>query len=95
MASDAQSHRIVITHIGSLKIGLYVDGASEVFSSRPSDLRSSQPLVKGIDVEFVAGVVKHRDLLFMILDLDRILNRGERRALGPSGAERAPSDFSS
>lgn len=73
--------RIVVVEIGSLVVGLVVDGVSEVLRVPADRIEPPSTVISGIDTEFLRGVAKTDDRLIILLDADRILEQREQDAL--------------
>jgi purine-binding chemotaxis protein CheW len=67
--------------LGDQVVGIVVDGVSEVLRVNTATVEPPSPVVAGIDSEYLHGIAKLTDRLVILLDLDRILARDERRAL--------------
>src|SRR6059058_1034870 len=80
-AEHTRASRIVVVEIGDQVVGIVVDGVSEVLRVSPSIVEPPSPVVAGIDSEYLHGIAKLPERLVILLDLDRILAREERRAL--------------
>src|SRR3982751_5756371 len=80
-AEHSRSTRIVVVEIGDQVVGIVVDGVSEVLRVNTATVEPPSPVVAGIDSEYLHGIAKLTDRLVILLDLDRILARDERRAL--------------
>src|SRR5918912_3831209 len=79
-----RASRIVVLEIGDQVVGIIVDGVSEVLRVNTLTVEPPSPVVAGIDSEYLHGIAKLSDRLVILLDLDRILGRDERRALDAS-----------
>jgi purine-binding chemotaxis protein CheW len=79
-----RASRIVVVEIGDQVVGIIVDGVSEVLRVNTATVEPPSPVVAGIDSEYLHGIAKLSDRLVILLDLDRILAREERRALEAS-----------
>jgi purine-binding chemotaxis protein CheW len=73
--------RIVVVELGETVVGFLVDSVSEVLRVPTSIVEPPPPIVGGIDSEYIEGVVKLEDRLLILLDLRRLLNRGETEEL--------------
>ena len=73
--------RIVVVEIGDQVVGIVVDGVSEVLRVSASVVEPPSPVVAGLDSDYVQGIAKLPDRLVIMLDLDRVLAREERRVL--------------
>jgi purine-binding chemotaxis protein CheW len=80
-ADDTRAGRIVVVDINDQVIGMVVDGVSEVLRVNTATIEPPSPAVAGIDSEYLQGIVKLPERLVILLDLDRVLSREERRAL--------------
>jgi purine-binding chemotaxis protein CheW len=80
-ADHTRASRIVVVEIGDQVVGIVVDGVSEVLRVNSAIVEPPSPVVTGIDSEYLHGIAKLADRLVILLDLDRILAREERRAL--------------
>jgi purine-binding chemotaxis protein CheW len=80
-AEHTRASRIVVVEIGDQVVGIVVDGVSEVLRVNSAIVEPPSPVVAGIDSEYLHGIAKLSDRLVILLDLDRILAREERRSL--------------
>jgi len=84
-AEHTRASRIVVVEIGDQVVGIIVDGVSEVLRVTSGTIEPPSPVVAGVDSEYIHGIAKLPERLVILLDLDRVLARDERRALGSSG----------
>src|SRR5713101_5908365 len=80
-AEHTRATRIVVVEIGDQVVGIIVDSVSEVLRVNTSTVEPPSPVVAGIDSEYLHGIAKLPERLVILLDLDRVLARDERRAL--------------
>jgi purine-binding chemotaxis protein CheW len=80
-ADDTRAGRVVVVDINHQVIGMVVDSVSEVLRVNTATIEPPSPAVAGIDSEYLQGIVKLPERLVILLDLDRVLTREERRAL--------------
>jgi purine-binding chemotaxis protein CheW len=80
-AAHTRASRIVVVEIGDQVVGLVVDGVSEVLRVDTALVEPPSPVVAGIDSEYLQGIARLPERLVILLDLDRVLAREERRAL--------------
>jgi purine-binding chemotaxis protein CheW len=73
--------RTVVVEIGDQVVGIIVDSVSEVLRVSTSTIEPPSPVVAGIDSEYLHGIAKLPERLVILLDLDRVLAREERRAI--------------
>lgn len=72
------SSRIIIVSLEEFDVGLIVDGANDVLDIS-SDAIGPQPEVVGsVQSEFIAGVAKVENRLFVMLDLPKVLEPVKR-----------------
>lgn len=79
--ADPKKVRVVILKLSGRVIGTVVDEVTEVIYMKSGQIESTPEAVKGIDSEYLKGVGKHGDRLIVVLDIDRLLTRGELSAL--------------
>ena len=80
-AEHTRASRIVVVEINDQVVGMVVDGVSEVLRVNTATIEPPSPVVAGIDSEYLQGIAKLPERLVILLDLDRVLAREERRAL--------------
>lgn len=73
--------RIVVVEIGTLVVGLVVDGVSEVLRVPGSRIEPPSAVISGVDTEFIRGVAKTDDRLIILLEADRMLAQREQHAV--------------
>src|SRR5438067_5334051 len=83
-AEHTRASRIVVVEIGDQVVGIIVDGVSEVLRVTSGTIEPPSPVVAGLDSEYIHGIAKLPERLVILLDLERILARDERRALETS-----------
>jgi purine-binding chemotaxis protein CheW len=71
----------VVVEIGDQVVGVVVDGVSEVLRVSEATVEPPSPVVAGLDSEYIHGIAKLPERLVILLNLDRVLAREERRAL--------------
>jgi purine-binding chemotaxis protein CheW len=77
--SERTKHtRIVVTEIGSKRIGMVVDSVSEVLRIPVEQIEDAPDLVAGVDTEYIRGVGKMGDRLIIMLDLGRVISGSEK-----------------
>ncbi len=81
-AQDHDKHtRIIVIEINSVIIGFVVDSVSEVLRIPANTVEPPPPIISGIESEYISGVGKLADRLLILLDLDRLLSKGEQSML--------------
>jgi purine-binding chemotaxis protein CheW len=81
LAEHTRASRIVVVEIGDQVVGIVVDGVSEVLRVNNATIEPPSPVVAGVESDYLHGIAKLPDRLVILLNLDRVLARDERRAL--------------
>jgi purine-binding chemotaxis protein CheW len=81
VAEKSKKNRIVVVEMEQRSIGLIVNSASEVLRIPPSDIESPNNVFQEGELNYITGVGKLHGRLVILLDLNRILQRGELRRL--------------
>jgi purine-binding chemotaxis protein CheW len=74
-------NRIVVVELESRRIGLIVNSASEVLKIAPSEIEAPHEVFQEGELNYITGVGKMKGRLVILLDLNKILQRGELRRL--------------
>lgn len=83
LAAEAatKNTRIVVVYMDQTKIGMIVDGVSEVLRVSDESIEPPPPMVTTVDSAFIKGIAKLEDRLVIVLDLSRVLSTEERMSL--------------
>ncbi|MBV8579087.1 MAG: chemotaxis protein CheW [Candidatus Eremiobacteraeota bacterium] len=81
--------RIVVTEIGTKRVGMVVDSVSEVLRLPVEQIEAAPEMITGVDTEYIRGVGKIEDRLIILLDLARIISGAEKRELEAADVEPA------
>ena len=83
LAAQAQTKdsRIVIVVMGALKVGIVVDGVSEVLRVAEEAIEPPSPLVTTVETTFLKGIAKVAQRLIILLDLSKVLSVQEQAQL--------------
>jgi len=73
--------RIVVTEIGSKRVGMVVDSVSEVLRIPTEQIEDAPDMIAGVETEYIRGVGKMGDRLIIMLDLGRVISGSEKRDL--------------
>ncbi|SDB17656.1 purine-binding chemotaxis protein CheW [Desulfonatronum thiosulfatophilum] len=73
--------RIIVIEISKVIVGFVVDSVSEVLRIPANTVEPPPPIISGIESEYISGVGKLADRLLILLDLDRLLSKGEQSML--------------
>lgn len=76
-----KKNRIVVVELEGRTIGLIVHSASEVLKIPPSEIEAPHNVFQEGELDFITGVGKLKGRLVILLDLNRVLQRGELRRL--------------
>jgi purine-binding chemotaxis protein CheW len=72
-----KKNRIVVVELQSRAVGLIVNSASEVLRIRPSEIDEPHNVFKEGELDYITGIGKLNGRLVILLDLNKILERGE------------------
>jgi len=70
--------RIIITSIGGKILGIIVDEAREVVRVSRTEVKSPPQFVRGIESDYLVGVIEYGDGLILVLDIDKVFTSEER-----------------
>jgi purine-binding chemotaxis protein CheW len=76
-----KKNRVVVVELESRRIGLIVNSASEVLKISPSEIEAPHDVFQEGELNYITGVGKLKGRLVILLDLNKILQRGELRRL--------------
>jgi purine-binding chemotaxis protein CheW len=76
-----KKNRIIVVELGTRSFGLIVNSASEVLRIPPSEVEAPHNVFQEGELDYVTGVGKLNGRLVILLDVERILRRGELRDL--------------
>lgn len=69
--------RIIIVYVDDMEVGLVVDSANDVIDIQEETIEAAPEVVGSVKVDYVEGVVKHNERLFILLDLQKVLTTVE------------------
>jgi purine-binding chemotaxis protein CheW len=73
--------RIIVIEINAVIVGFVVDSVSEVLRIPANTVEPPPAIISGIESEYISGVGKLADRLLILLDLNRLLSKGEQSML--------------
>ncbi len=73
--------RIMVLHVGSRTIGIVVDSVNEVLRVTREQISPAPPTVTSSGNEYMTGLVRLKEDLLILLDVDRLFDDEETRAL--------------
>jgi purine-binding chemotaxis protein CheW len=77
-----KKNRILVTEVEGKLVGLIVDAASEVLKIPESEIELPPPVFGESELNYVTGMGKLKGRLIILIDLSKVLQRGELRRLG-------------
>jgi purine-binding chemotaxis protein CheW len=80
-AGQTKSTRIVVTEIGSKKVGIVVDSVSEVLNIPMEQVEDAPDMIAGVGTEYIQGVGKVANRLIILLDLTMVMSGDEKAEL--------------
>jgi purine-binding chemotaxis protein CheW len=85
-----KKNRIVVVELETRAIGLIVNSASEVLRIPPSEIEEPHNVFKEGELNYITGVGKLNGRLVILLDLNRVLQRGELHHLDEAAHSASP-----
>ncbi|MCX6082076.1 MAG: chemotaxis protein CheW [Chloroflexi bacterium] len=73
--------RIIIVTMGNLKVGVVVDGVSEVLRVQDDTIEALPPMVSTVNSAFLKGIVRLENRLIILLELGKVLDFEEQKSL--------------
>jgi purine-binding chemotaxis protein CheW len=73
--------RIIIVTMGSVKVGVVVDGVSEVLRVSDELIEPLPPMVNTVNSVFLKGIVRLENRLIILLELGKVLDLDEQHSL--------------
>jgi purine-binding chemotaxis protein CheW len=80
-AAATKNSRIVVVVMGETKVGMVVDGVSEVFSIPEEAIEAVPPMATGVNAAFLSGIAKLEGRLVILLDLSKVLSIEEQQEI--------------
>ena len=81
-----KKNRILVVEVDTKMVGLIVDAASEVLKMSHTHVEAPPNVFEEGELNYVTGVGKLNDRLIILIDLNKILQKGELRRLGEMAA---------
>jgi purine-binding chemotaxis protein CheW len=79
--TSSKKNRILVAEIMDKIVGLVVDAASEVVKIPPADIEPPPNVFGETEVNYVTGVGKLANKLIILVDLGKIMQRGDLRRI--------------
>jgi len=83
--------RIVVTEIGTKRVGIVVDSVSEVINIPLENIEDAPEMISGVGTEYIQGVGKIGERLIIMLDLTMVITTEEKKELETVEAAAAAS----
>jgi purine-binding chemotaxis protein CheW len=77
-----KKNRILVAEVENKMVGLVVDAASEVLKLPQSEIEAPPNVFEDGELNYVTGVGKLNNRLIILIDMTKILQRGELKRLG-------------
>jgi len=74
--------RVIVCDIGNERVGLLVDGVSEVLRLVPSEIEERAQGIASIDADYIAGVGRQGQRLVVLLNVEALIGGGGGAAEG-------------
>ena len=84
--SPRPEHRILVLAVGEDLLGVTVDSVHEVMSVAPEDIAAPPPLFRGLNADYLRGLVYGEGSLIIFLDVARVLTSSELLELTQAAA---------
>lgn len=82
-----KKNRVIVVEADGKLVGLIVDAASEVLRIPNADIEPPPSVLQNSESSYVTGVGKVQNRLIILVDLKRVLQRGETRKLNEVAEE--------
>ncbi len=79
--NDTKQTRVIIVTMGEVKVGLMVDGVSEVLRISDESIEPLPPMVNSVNSDFLKGIVRLEDRLIILLEVEKVLRVEEQNSL--------------
>jgi purine-binding chemotaxis protein CheW len=86
-SAPSGSTRVLVVNTGGGWIAVVVDAVLEVAGYDETQLSSPPALFRGLAGEYLKGLIRHRERLVVLLDVERILSTTDRLRLEQATAE--------
>jgi purine-binding chemotaxis protein CheW len=78
---DTRQTRIIIVTMDAVKVGLRVDGVSEVLRISEMAIEPLPPMSNSMNSDFLKGIVRLEDRLIILLEVEKVLALEKQQAL--------------
>jgi purine-binding chemotaxis protein CheW len=74
--ADTRKRRIIIARVGTRSYGLAVDDVREIVDIEDAGITSDATMLFGARADFILGIARREEHLYMLLDLSRVFSAG-------------------
>lgn len=78
---DTRQTRIIIVTMGNIKVGVTVDGVSEVLRVSDELIEPLPAMVNSVNSVFLKGIVRLENRLIILLELGKVLDLNDQQVL--------------
>jgi purine-binding chemotaxis protein CheW len=78
---ETRDTRIVVVYMDRTKVGMIVDGVSEVLRVPEDAIEPPPTMVTTVNSAFIKGIAKLENRLVILLDLNRVLSLDEKESI--------------
>lgn len=78
-SEDTKQTRIIIVTMGVIKVGVVVDGVSEVLRVSDELIEPLPPMISSVNSAFLKGIVRLENRLIILLELGKVLDLTEQQ----------------
>jgi purine-binding chemotaxis protein CheW len=78
---DTKQTRVIIVTIGKIKVGLMVDGVTEVLRVSDESVEPLPSMINSVNSDFLKGIVRLDDRLITLLAVEKVLNLDEQKSI--------------
>jgi purine-binding chemotaxis protein CheW len=73
---DPRKRRVIVTRVGGRSCGLGVDEVREIVDINETDITADATMLSGVRADFVLGIARREESLYILLDLPRVFGAG-------------------
>lgn len=82
LEEETPHSRIIVVEVKGVTVGMIVDSVSEVLRLPEANIDPPPAAISGgVEIEYLRGVGKWQERLIILLDLERVLDKSEYKAL--------------
>ena len=78
-SEETKQTRIIIVTMGVIKVGVVVDGVSEVLRVSDELIEPLPPMISSVNSAFLKGIVRLENRLIILLELGKVLDLTEQQ----------------